>query len=181
MQKSPKQNRTGLDELRSEELQTIPSDRDCEARTKCKDIVAARENHDGNVNECLEEMKKPKLRNCRRRQCQGDKEEARSNRNPDVCRRRPFRRNVVHSRVKLLRNPSPRRPLSRPQAPYLHRTYGCGRAQATISFDSLSVRFSGANQVSPPLAQPFGLKLAHHLRRLELTITSFKSRTSSRT
>jgi hypothetical protein len=85
MQKSPKQDRTSLDELRPEELQTIPSDRDCEARTKCKDIVAARENHDGNVNECLEEMKKPKLRNGRRRHCQGDKEEARSNRNPNVC------------------------------------------------------------------------------------------------
>ncbi len=107
MQKSPKQDRTRLDELRPEELQTIPSDRDCETRTKCEDIVAARENHDGDVNEYLEEMKEAKLRDGHRRHCQGDKEESRSNRNPDVCGRRPFRRNAVQSRVKLHRNPAP--------------------------------------------------------------------------
>jgi hypothetical protein len=69
MQKRPKQDRTYLDKVRPEELQTVPSNRDCEARTKCKDIVAARENHDGNVNERLEEVKKPKLGNDHRRYC----------------------------------------------------------------------------------------------------------------
>jgi hypothetical protein len=39
-----------------------------------------------------------------------------------VRRRRPFRRNAVHSRVKLLRNPSPRRPL-----------FGCEAGLSTVS------------------------------------------------
>jgi hypothetical protein len=69
MQKRPKQDRAHLDKMRPEKLQTVPSNRDCEARTKCKDIVAARKNHDGNVNERLEEVKKPKLGNDHRRYC----------------------------------------------------------------------------------------------------------------
>ena len=84
--------------MRPEELQTVPGDRDCEACTKCKDIVASREDHDGNVNECLEEVKKPKLGNGHRRYCQGDKEEPGSNRNPHARRRRLIHRAIVHFR-----------------------------------------------------------------------------------
>ena len=98
MQKKPKQDYTRLNEVRPEELQTVPSNRDCEARTKRKDIVVAREKYDGNVNECLEEVKKPKLRNGHRRHCQGDKEERSSNRNPHMRRRRPIYWSEVHSR-----------------------------------------------------------------------------------
>jgi hypothetical protein len=97
MQKGPNKNRTRLDEVRSEELQAVPSNRDCEARAIPPRTVAARKNHDGDVYECLEEVKKPKLRNDRRRSCQGDKEEPGSNRNPYTRRRRSIQRMRFHS------------------------------------------------------------------------------------
>src|SRR5271155_1161494 len=88
MQKRPKHDRTGLHEVSREDLHTVPGNGDCEARTKCIDIVAARENHDRDIDECLEEMKKPKLRNGQRRYHEGDKKEPSSNRNPHMRRRR---------------------------------------------------------------------------------------------
>ena len=69
MQKRPNHDRTCLHEMRSEGLQTVPNSRDREARAKSPRAVAARKHHDGNVNECLEEVEKPKLGDNNRRYC----------------------------------------------------------------------------------------------------------------
>ena len=54
-------DRSRLHEVSHEEIKTVPYDPDRDARAKPPHTIAARENHDDNVNECLEEVKKPKL------------------------------------------------------------------------------------------------------------------------
>src|SRR5277367_1138789 len=96
-QKRPKHDSSRLHEVRPEDLQAVPGNRDCEARAKCIGIVTASENHDHNVDKCLEEMKKSKLWNSQRRYCQGHKEEPGSNRNPHARRHR-----IMHQKIPLL-------------------------------------------------------------------------------
>jgi hypothetical protein len=51
MQKRPKRDGTRLHEVSQEEIETVPGNRDGEACAKCKDVVAARENDDRDVDE----------------------------------------------------------------------------------------------------------------------------------
>ncbi len=90
-QKRPKHERTCLHEMGDEDLQTVPGNRDCEACTQRKDIVATRENHHRDVNECLKEMKKPKLRDNESRYPQCCNEKRASNCDPRLGRRGPGR------------------------------------------------------------------------------------------
>ena len=101
-QKRPKHDRTCLHEMGDEDLQTVPDNRDCEACAQCKDIVATRENHHRDVNECLKEMKKPKLRDSESRYSQGHNEKRASNCDPRLGRCGPGREiRVQKSRTHL--------------------------------------------------------------------------------
>jgi hypothetical protein len=59
--KKPECDCSRLYEVSHEEIKTVPDDPDRDARAKPPHTIAARKNHDDNVNECLEEVKKPKL------------------------------------------------------------------------------------------------------------------------
>jgi len=48
--------------MRPKQIEAIPEDRDGNASAKPPNAIAARENYDGNIDECLEQVKKPKLR-----------------------------------------------------------------------------------------------------------------------
>ena len=89
-QKRAKHDRICLHEMGDEDLQTVPDNRDCEACAQCKDIVATRENHHRDVNECLKEMKKPKRAN-ESRYPQGYNEKRASNCDPRLGRCGPGR------------------------------------------------------------------------------------------
>jgi hypothetical protein len=62
MNDRPKRQRPRLHEMRPKQIEAIPEDRDGNASAKPPNAIAARENYDGNIDECLEQVKKPKLR-----------------------------------------------------------------------------------------------------------------------
>jgi hypothetical protein len=61
MNDRPKRQRPRLHEMRPKQIEAIPEDRDGNASAKPPNAIAARENYDGNIDECLEQVKKPKL------------------------------------------------------------------------------------------------------------------------
>jgi len=95
--KRPECDGSRLHEVSNEETKAVPDDPDCEACAKPPRTAASRKNHDSKVNECLEEVKKPKLWNEQRGYRQSYQEKRGSNWNPHARRQRPIHRATVHS------------------------------------------------------------------------------------
>jgi hypothetical protein len=82
--------------MSDEESVTVPDDGDRQARANSPHAVAARKDHDGDVNERLENVKEPKFGNDHCRHNQGDREERGCDWNPNARCRDPGCRITVH-------------------------------------------------------------------------------------
>lgn len=86
-----------LHEMSQKKIEAIPDNRDRDARAQPPNVIAPRQNYHGNVNECLQQMKKPKLWHYPGRYRQRHNEQRSSDRNPHARRRGPAGCSRVHS------------------------------------------------------------------------------------